>query len=83
MILKVVNPTDEATDVDLNLRGIAALESTAHAIVMQGNPDDVNSLSHPDKIVPVAQTMEVAQPRFRHAFAPNSLTVLRFDVKDN
>jgi alpha-L-arabinofuranosidase len=82
IILKVVNPTDESTEVDLSLGGVAALKSPAHAIVLQGNPEDVNSLDEPDKIVPVEQTVEVSQPEFRHAFAANSLTVLKFDVQD-
>jgi alpha-L-arabinofuranosidase len=81
--LKVVNPTDETADVELNLEGNANLESTADAIVLQGNPEDENSLEHPVKIVPAQQTLDVTPPRFHYAFAPNSLTVLQFAVKNN
>ena len=79
VILKVVNPTDDATDVDVDLEGIAGLESPGQAVVLQGNPEDENSIQQPDKVAPVQQTVDVSQPRFRHAFAPNSLTVLRLD----
>ena len=80
IILKVVNPTEDPTEVDLNLRGVSGLASQAHAVVLKGNPDDVNSIEEPGRIVPVDETVDVAQPRFRHTFAPNSLTVLRFDT---
>jgi alpha-L-arabinofuranosidase len=83
VILKVVNPTDELADVELNLEGVAEVVGPAEAIVLQGSPEDENSIDRPDVIAPVTRSVEVAQPRFRHTFAPNSLTVLRLDVKDN
>jgi alpha-L-arabinofuranosidase len=83
VIIKVVNPTDETTEVDLTLDGVATVESSAQAIVLDGNPEDENSLDQPDKVAPERQELEVTQPRFRHAFPANSLTVLRLDVKEN
>jgi alpha-L-arabinofuranosidase len=82
VILKVVNPTGEATEVDLDLAGIASLNSSVNAIILQGNPEDENSADRTDKVAPATRTLNVAQPRFRHAFGPNSLTVMRFEVKD-
>jgi alpha-L-arabinofuranosidase len=81
ILLKVVNPTDDPTEVDLDLRGISGPLSKARAIVLKGNPDDVNSIDQPDKVTPTEQTVDVAQPRFHHVFAANSLTILKLDVQ--
>jgi alpha-L-arabinofuranosidase len=82
VILKVVNPTGQNTEVDLNLAGVAGLNS-ATAIVLQGNPEDENSIGEPRKVAPMTTTLDVTQPRFEHSFPPYSLSVLRFDVSDN
>jgi alpha-L-arabinofuranosidase len=83
VILKVVNPTGENAEVDVNLQGVSGLESHASAIVLQGNPEDENSIGEPQKIAPKSQTLDARQPRFNHSFPPYSLSVLRLDVKDN
>jgi alpha-L-arabinofuranosidase len=80
VILKVVNPTANATEVDLDLRGIEDLGRRAEAIVLTGGPEDENSLTEPGKIVPQTGTLEVSGPKFQHAFRPYSLSILRFDV---
>jgi alpha-L-arabinofuranosidase len=82
VILKVVNPTGENTEVDLDLTAVDGVES-ATAIVLQGNPDAENSLNEPRKVAPTTTTLDVTQPRFGHSFPPYSLSVLRFNVNDN
>jgi alpha-L-arabinofuranosidase len=82
VILKVVNPTGATTAVDLQLQGVAGIDS-ASAIVLQGNPEDENSIGQPRKVAPASQKMEVTQRQFDHSFPPFSLSVLRLDVKDN
>ncbi len=82
VILKVVNPTGNAAEVDLNLDGVAGV-GAATAIVLQGDPDDENSIAQPRKVAPTTRTMDVTQSRFRHSFPRYSLSVLRFNVKDN
>jgi alpha-L-arabinofuranosidase len=82
VILKVVNPAGENAAVDMNLQGIAGLDS-ATAIVLRGNPEDENSISEPRKVAPATGNLDVTQPRFGHTFPPYSLSVLRFNVNDN
>jgi alpha-N-arabinofuranosidase len=82
VILKVVNPMGENAEVELNLSGIARLDS-ATTIVLQGSPEDENSISEQRKVAPESGSLDVTQARFDHAFPPHSLSVLRFNVKDN
>ena len=79
VILKVVNPTDEPTEVDLQLDG-AVPASSGEAIVLHGNPEDENSLTQPTKLAPTAESFNVPSEKFQYTFRPNSLTVLRIDV---
>jgi alpha-L-arabinofuranosidase len=81
VILKVVNPTARETDVDLALDGVSDVAATAREIVLRGEPDDVNSLSEPNKIAPVTRSIEIPRRAFRHTFAPYSLTILRFSAR--
>jgi alpha-L-arabinofuranosidase len=80
VILKVVNPTGTLTEVDMDLRGIDAVDRRAQKIVLHGAPEDENSLAEPGKIVPKTGTLEVSGPKFQHTFRPYSLSILRFDV---
>jgi alpha-L-arabinofuranosidase len=82
VILKVVNPTGENAPVELNLSGVSGLES-ASATIMKGNPEDENSIGEPRKVAPSTETVDATQLPFSHTFPPNSLSVIRFDVKDD
>lgn len=81
VILKVVNPTDEATSVAIDLEGVGEARNSARAIVLSGNADDENTITQPDRVVPREETVAVSGPKFEHTFVPNSLTILRFDAK--
>jgi alpha-L-arabinofuranosidase len=81
IILKVVNPTDERTDVDLRMEGVAALASQAQAIVLHGDPENENSLVQPTKVAPITETFEVPSEDFTYTFRPHSITVLRMSAE--
>jgi alpha-L-arabinofuranosidase len=68
--------------VELNLSGVSGLDA-ASAIIMKGNPDDENSISEPRKVAPSTETVDATQSPFNYTFPPNSLSVIRFDVKDD
>jgi alpha-N-arabinofuranosidase len=78
VILKVVNPGPEATEVAVALDGVARVADTAQAIVLTGAGNDVvNSFDRPAAIAPVAETIPGIGPSFRRRLEPRSLTVLR------
>jgi alpha-N-arabinofuranosidase len=78
IILKVVNPGDESTDVAVQLDGVTGLATEAQATVLTGAGNDVvNSFDQPGSVVPVTRPVAGVGPRFEHRLAPRSLTVLR------
>jgi alpha-L-arabinofuranosidase len=81
VILKVINPTADATEVDLALTGVGRIGPEAHEIVLHGDPEAVNSLAEPTKIAPASKTIMVSGTKLRHTFLPHSLTILRFDTQ--
>jgi alpha-L-arabinofuranosidase len=81
VILKIVNPTDDATPIDLQLDGEASVGASARVTTLHGSPDDVNSLTEPDKVAPTVETLSVTGPRFTYNLLPQSLIVLRLDEK--
>jgi alpha-L-arabinofuranosidase len=81
VILKVVNPGDEAEDVQINLAGASNVSSEATEFVLTGNPGDENSMDQPDHIAPAQSTIENAAANFTCSFQPHSLTVLRIKAQ--
>jgi alpha-L-arabinofuranosidase len=78
IILKVVNPGDDAGAVRIQLDGLASVASEIRAITLAGaSPGDMNSLDHPLAVAPVESTVKVSGPRFDHRFPQHSMTVLR------
>ena len=78
IILKVVNPGEEATEVAVELAGVTRVAEAAQAVVLTGAGNDVvNSFDQPGSVAPVTETVQGIGPTFRHRFGPRSLTVLR------
>jgi alpha-L-arabinofuranosidase len=80
LIVKLVNPTNEPTNVAFDLAGLDKVGPTATAFVLSGDPEDENSLEHPRQIVPREESVSVEGTHFESTLAPNSLTVLRLDA---
>jgi alpha-L-arabinofuranosidase len=80
VILKVVNPTADATEVDLDVRGVTNIARDGRQIVLQGAPEDENSVAEPNRIAPTAGRFDVPGTKFQHRFGPNSLSILRLGV---
>ena len=82
VFLKVVNPGGLAQSVSLNLEGVASVQDTAQATTLQANsPTDTNSLSEPEKIIPVTREVKGVGARFDYTFPAWSITVLELTVK--
>ena len=80
VVLFIANPYGEERRAVVALAGLkkAAGGATWDAIELtSSNPDDENSLQHPDKIAPRAFTLAGEATGLSHTFPPWSLTVLR------
>jgi alpha-L-arabinofuranosidase len=78
LILKVVNTSEQDLATTIRFEGLSRLVSPARAIVLTSSkPTDENSLAQPNRIAPVASSLEVSGPTIHHAFPSNSVTVIR------
>ena len=62
-VLKVVNPTDDATLVRLSLDGIRVTCPTCRVITLTGQPEDENSIATPTRVSPTESSLELAAIR--------------------
>jgi len=77
VILKVVNTSPAAQQLQVDLQGARGVAKTAVAQVLTGDPADVNSLDAPEKVAPQTTTLTGIGPTFVHEFPAHSVTVLR------
>ena len=77
IFLKLVNPQATAEPLNIEINGIKTLASKASAITLAGNPDDSNSITQPNKIIPVTTTVRQLKPDFAYTMPPHSIVVLK------
>lgn len=78
VILKVVNPSDQATPARILLAGCAKAGPVVHAHVLRGRSlNEQNSFEDPTRIAPVTQRQRINGPAFETTLPPYSFTVLR------
>jgi alpha-N-arabinofuranosidase len=76
-ILKVVNPTDEAADIRLELSGARSGDAVCRVIQLSGEPDAENSIEYPKRVAPQESEATIRPTDDTRTFPPHSLTVLR------
>jgi alpha-L-arabinofuranosidase len=81
IILKLVNPQPTAESLNIEIKGVASLDSKAVAITLAGNPEDTNSITEPRKVVPVTTTVRHLKPDFIYTLPPNSIVVLKLKAR--
>jgi alpha-N-arabinofuranosidase len=80
--LKVVNRAGTPQPVRVELSGLATVEPKGQAITMSASsPDDTNSITEPNKIVPVTTSVDGLGASFARTFPPYSITVLQMKGK--
>ena len=77
VFVKVVNATSTPQPLAIDLAGVGKLARQATLTTMSGKtPNATNSITQPNAVVPVSQTVSIAGPMFTHIFAPYSVNVL-------
>ena len=76
-ILKAVNLTGEAKEVQLSLDGPAKTSVTASCLKGYGL-DETNSFEDPDNITPQTEHISIDGNQMTYVFAPHSVTILSF-----
>ncbi|MBW4889340.1 alpha-N-arabinofuranosidase [Mucilaginibacter sp. HMF5004] len=80
--LKVVNIMGSPQAVQINIDGVSGINANGTAITLAGKPEDTNTITDPEKIIPVNTTINGLNKNFSYTFAANSVTVLQLHVKN-
>ena len=74
--VKLVNPGETDTQVQLKLQGVAALAPTATALTLAADPQETNTIDLPDRVVPVTSTVTGVAPDFNYTVPKHGIVVL-------
>lgn len=77
VILHASNPSAEAREVVVTLKGWTATKPATGQVLTSASPDDRNTLAEPGKVAPKPVTVPVSGGAIRHTLPPWSHTVLR------
>jgi alpha-N-arabinofuranosidase len=77
IFLKAVNPGTNSEPLRIEIQGVGSLASKASVITLSGNPEDLNSITQPQNIVPVTTTLQNIGSTFRYTLPGNSIVVLK------
>jgi len=82
LYIKVVNRAATAQPVHVTLTGLKSIEPVGQTITLAANsPDDTNSITDPNIIIPVTAKAEGLGADFTKSFQPYSITVLSLKTK--
>ncbi|WP_121357566.1 alpha-L-arabinofuranosidase C-terminal domain-containing protein [Flavisolibacter nicotianae] len=80
--LKLVNTTGKKQAVDINLNELANVSPEATLVVVKGDkPEATNTLTEPEKIVPVTTKIKGIKPVFTRSLDPYSVTILQLQTR--
>ena len=75
--LKIVNTTVKKQPVTINLNGVGKISAEANLVVIKGNkPDDTNTITTPENIVPVTTTIKGIASSFSRTLDPYSVSII-------
>jgi len=81
LFLKVVNATGKPQSVDIDLNGAGTLSPEGILVVIKGDkPEDTNTISDPQKIVPVTSKVNGIGKKFTRTFDAYSVSVLQINT---
>lgn len=79
--LKLVNTTGKKQPVNINLNGIAKVSPQATVSVIKGSkPGDTNTITEPEKIVPLSSAIQGVASKFKRTLEPYSVSVFQLQV---
>jgi alpha-N-arabinofuranosidase len=79
--LKLVNGSSTPQTVHIVLKGATQVSHDAHLVTLHGStPEETNSISDPEHLVPVSSTLHKLSASFDHTIPPYSIQVLDLDA---
>lgn len=81
VFLKVVNTTGKKIPVNIKLKGVKKIASTATFVVLKGvKPEDTNTINNPKNIVPVTSTIKGVKTDFNNVLDPYSINIFQLET---
>jgi alpha-L-arabinofuranosidase len=75
--LKLVNTTGKKQPIEIDLNGIKKLSPNANLTVIKGaKPEDTNTITDPEKIIPVTSKIKGVAASFKRILDPYSVSIL-------
>jgi alpha-N-arabinofuranosidase len=82
LYLKLVNITGKEQTMQVNLKGITTVSADAAVTVIKGNkPEDTNSITDPEKIVPANSVLKGVKQNFEYILPAYSVSILQVQTK--
>jgi alpha-N-arabinofuranosidase len=79
--LKLVNTTGKKQPIQINLKGVSKLSPNATLILVKGDKaDDTNTITDPEKIIPVTVKIKGVAPVFKRSLDPYSVSILELQT---
>lgn len=76
--LKLVNTSGKKQPVEINLNGIGKVSPEAILIVVKGDkPESTNSITDPEKILPITSKIKGVKPVFTRTLDPYSVSIIQ------
>jgi alpha-N-arabinofuranosidase len=77
-----VNGASTSQTVRIHLSGVAEVNKQAQVTTLRGNtPEETNSITNPERILPIVSTIHNAATSFDHTMPPYSIQVLDIQTK--
>ncbi|HEY3989737.1 MAG TPA: alpha-L-arabinofuranosidase C-terminal domain-containing protein [Acidobacteriaceae bacterium] len=80
--LKLVNASSVPQALRIHLNGVTDVSRQAELTTLRGStPEDTNSITDPERILPIVSTIHTAAADFEHTMPPYSIQVLDIQAK--
>ena len=80
--LKLVNASSSEQPLTITLNGLGTARHTAHLDTLKANTTwATNTITHPDRIVPVRSALAIEGERIRHVMPGYSIQVIELDLR--
>jgi alpha-L-arabinofuranosidase len=81
VFLKIVNASGKQQTVDVKLQGVKKVSADATLVVIKGEkPTDTNTISEPEKIVPVVSKISSIGKTFTRVLEPYSVNIIQIQA---
>ncbi len=80
VIVKLINPTSDAVDANINLNGVSRVAPQGQLLRLAGSAGAMNTIDNPDAIKTETSTIKVGK-QFNYTLPPMSVQFIRVKVK--